>query len=346
MNIIILIIIIIFLIQIHYINSTNNNTCNPRNKDIIPLNNGILNLTNANNYGNYLPSCSEVINVYTQGNAGNGTIRWPRINCPHLQDGLTNFEDIFPIIVNENDITITDGMKLLLSNCSIFNSSVIIRRLIIKSGGILIFNDNDIVLNVREIHIEEEGKLIIGLETCRLYSTITINFHGSSASSSNILFDNLPSKGIESLGVLEMHGKEYFPTWTKLSRNVVSGKDIIFLQDITNWEVGQDILVTTSAYFDCPSQFQATYCSNKPHQNEIRTIIGISIVDGEMGLQLNSGLTYAHYSSSEYQVEVALLSRRINLKGIMTVSDSYGGHVLIGSSYGEGRISGNIFKQT
>jgi hypothetical protein len=171
--------------------------CDPKNSDTIPTNNGINNLVK---YGTYASSCSEVINTYTQGSGSN--VQWPRINCPHLQDGLTNFEDVFPTVDSESDITITDGMKLLLTSCSINNANnIIINRIIIKSGGTLIFNDNDIVLNVREIHIEADGKLYIGLETCRLYSTITINFHGSSASSSKVAFDNLPSKGIESLGI-------------------------------------------------------------------------------------------------------------------------------------------------
>jgi hypothetical protein len=279
------------------------------------------------------------VNIYTQGS---GVPVNPRTNCPHLDSGLTPFESTFPSVVNDASLVITSGMKLLLRDCSIANAAtIIINRITIQSGGVLVFDDTDIVLNVKEIMIQFGGTLSIGSETCRLYSNIKITYHGSRTTSSHTLFDAVtPTKGLESKGLVDVHGKQFHPTWTRLSRNIVAGSSILFLQDPVNWEVGQQILITPSIFYDCPAVFQNTYCDNVAHQNELRTIVALSIspITGEQAIQLSSPLVYAHYAGVEYQSEVVLLSRRILFVGSDS-GDSFGGHTIVMGS-GVGRFSG------
>ncbi len=86
-------------------------------------------------------------------------------------------------------------------------------------------------------------------------------------------------------------------------------------------------------------------CTPQRHQNEVRTITAIQLVpnppapgDPYYALQLDAPLTHAHYAGVEYQAEVALLSRRINLIGSPT-SDTFGAHVKVQGA-GTGRFSG------
>lgn len=126
-----------------------------------------------------------------------------------------------------------------------------------------------------------------------------------------------------SKGVLEMHGKQYHPTWSRLKANVDPGDDRLYLQDNVNWEPGQRVLITTTFYSD-----------DWWDQNEV---LEIKAVDRNL-IQFRSPIKNHHYAGIEYQAEVGLLSRRILLQGDeSSENEKYGGHVLI---MGEGRISG------
>ena len=47
------------------------------------------------------------------------------------------------------------------------------------------------------------------------------------------------SKGIGVLGSgqIDIHAKQYFPTWTRLAASAKVGDSVIWLQDSVNWEV-------------------------------------------------------------------------------------------------------------
>src|SRR5689334_18925342 len=72
---------------------------------------------------------------------------------------------------------------------------------------------------VREIYVAAGGYLKAGSETCRLFSKIDITFYGRANDSS---INNTPqgatSKGLVASGIVEMHGKLYHPSWTRLQR--------------------------------------------------------------------------------------------------------------------------------
>ncbi len=95
---------------------------------------------------------------------------------------------------------------------------------------------------------------------------INIVFHGSLADSgTSNKFRNegggKPSKGLVNVkgGIVDIHGKQFHPTWTRLSRIVSPGDTLIYLQDEVNWEVGQEILLVTSDWYDCPSEWQVGF---------------------------------------------------------------------------------------
>ena len=307
--------------------------------DSVPFNPGI-NETLLNPTGIYTPAnYSELVTVYSMGTLP--LPPWQRNNCPQFISGLVEFTNYqygmnWTIHENEKYIIMAD----------ILPDNITLNMIVIY--GILIFDDQDINLSVAEIRVEEGGSLIIGMEECRLYSNINITFTGSADSSTTTFWDtetNKTSKGIQSKGNVDIHGKQYHPTWTRLSRSALAGDVVIYLQDVINWEVNQLILIATSAWFDCPPELQETYCQSRPQQNEVRQIIGIQQTSqGEQALLLNEPLVYSHYSGPEYQVEIGLLSRRINLIGEMSYNsdgsyDYFGGHVLIAFN-GSGRFSG------
>lgn len=83
--------------------------------------------------------------------------------------------------------------------------------------------------------------------------------------------------------MIEIFGKQYFPTWHRLATsakagllhlaisvfphrpNSAAGDRVIWLQRAVNWEVGQKLVLTTSIYKD-----------NLNNQNEVRTITAVN----------------------------------------------------------------------
>jgi hypothetical protein len=148
-----------------------------------------------------------------------------------------------------------------------------------------------------------------------------------------------------------MHGKLYHPTWTRLAQTVAANSSYVYLQDNVNWEVGQQILILTTIVFDCPAEYQSPWClpcfswqtcgTGIAHQNEIRTIVATSMdtTNGEYIIQIDTPATYMHYAGTEYQGEVALLTRRITMRGNDTTG-GFGGHSMVMGPSAEGRFSG------
>eukprot|EP01129_Flabellula_baltica_P004624 TRINITY_DN1621_c0_g1_i1.p1 TRINITY_DN1621_c0_g1~~TRINITY_DN1621_c0_g1_i1.p1 ORF type:complete len:1091 (-),score=249.93 TRINITY_DN1621_c0_g1_i1:37-3309(-) len=299
---------------------------------------------------------SEVVVPHNQPMLSTVIGTWQRDDCPHLRDGLLRWEDAATWEstlghvpgVGESDITLPEDSQVIISGCSIDginNEENPFGVIYVPASSALIFDDTDIELHVKEIKVE--GALTLGSDTCRLFSNVKIVFHGSKGDSSVDNEDTTtPSKGIKVYdGKLDIHGKQYHPTWTRLAANLEPGSKFVYIQDAVNWEVGQKILVVTSKYLDCPEEYQEDWCKpcwgnncdSVPHENEIRTIVAI---DNENHvIEVDAALTYDHYAGKEYQTEVALLSRRIELVGTET-GDKYGAHVMVSGHSGEMRISG------
>lgn len=146
----------------------------------------------------------------------------PRSNCPHLQSGLLNWHDASTwggAVPTPTDavITLPAASKVLVSSCS-FVQGAVYNKIVIPAGSELIFNDADIELNVRAIRVE--GKLSIGAPQCRLYSRITVTFHGA-RSDTDDLGSGFGTKGIAvpAGGEIDVHGKQFHQTWYALYRD-------------------------------------------------------------------------------------------------------------------------------
>ena len=218
-----------------------------------------------------------------------------------------------------------------------------------QQNAVLVFSDETIDFRAREIVVNEGGSLLIGSPTCRLNSYINITFYGSSADSSQsdppqssgITATTKTSKGLLAYGQVDIHGKQYHPTWTRLAKTILVGTSTIYLQEGVNWEVGQEIVITTTVLYDCPDEWASAWCNNQHHQNERRIVSAVSMdpSTNTYTIQVSQSLTYAHYAGYEYQAEVALLSRRILIKGQQT-NDNFGGHTKVMGTSSQGRFSG------
>ncbi|EGC33844.1 hypothetical protein DICPUDRAFT_36074 [Dictyostelium purpureum] len=246
--------------------------------------------------------------------------------CPYLANDIVHWHDLSiwggspPSPLSE--ITLPANKKVLISQCSISQDNIY-KKIIIPATSELIFADSNITMHVQDIYVQ--GKLTMGTKTCRYNSYINIIFHGSKTTSDTIA-QYYGSKGIAvaSGGFISVQGKQYHYTWTKLAATAWSGDNVIYIQDSVNWEVGQQVVITTSIYEDLIE-----------NQNEVKTILAI---DGKR-IQFTEPLQFYHYGGQEYQAEVGLLSRRIVFRGDDDSSskDQFGGHVLVN---GEGQFSG------
>ncbi|KAK5580096.1 hypothetical protein RB653_000109 [Dictyostelium firmibasis] len=224
-----------------------------------------------------------------------------------------------------SNIVLPEGKRVLISPCSISQTETY-KKITIPATSELVFSDSSMTMHVQDIYVQ--GKLTMGTSTCRYNANINIIFHGNKTTSDTIA-QYFGSKGIAvaSGGFISVQGKQYHNTWTKLSATAWSGDYVVYVQDSINWEVGQQVLVTTSVYKD-----------EINNQNEVMTI---AAVQGKV-IQFTQPLKFYHYGGQEYQAEVALLSRRIVFRGDgdgeeQTNSESFGGHVLVN---GEGQFSG------
>eukprot|EP01065_Artemidia_motanka_P046222 TRINITY_DN6954_c0_g1_i2.p1 TRINITY_DN6954_c0_g1~~TRINITY_DN6954_c0_g1_i2.p1 ORF type:complete len:1953 (+),score=506.49 TRINITY_DN6954_c0_g1_i2:51-5909(+) len=196
----------------------------------------------------------------------------------------------------------------------------------IPSSSELVFKDEPISLLVQGIVVY--GKLRIGSATCRVQGPIKITFWGARSDPDDTLA-GFGTKGLVATGsgaAVEMFGRRYYPTWARLARTARSGDDRVYLQEPVNWLPGQEVVVTTSIWDDGEL--------GQPHQNEVMTVLS---VEGQV-VQFTAELAHTHYAGTEYQVEVALLSRNVELQGVED-AEGFGGHLLIGTG-AEGRIAG------
>lgn len=177
----------------------------------------------------------------------------------------------------------------------------------------LIFDDSDMDFHFNEIMIMGNGSLYVGNEDCRLYSKINFYFHGNKSDCSLDHDDySLPSKGIISFGNINIHGRLFHPTFTKLAHRAYVGDDRIYLQESVNWEPGMEIVIVTSVWEDYPNN----------HQNERLTIVSVGDSNWTTNNVIYFGndtrLSYHHYAGYEYQTEVLLLTRNIKFIGMDT----------------------------
>ena len=300
-------------------------------------------------------------------------------NCPHLTDGggggggallSWGVPSTWPVVAGESSsrlptaddgvITIPTNSRIIMEAGEYGTKEAPLQQIVVEAGAELVLDDANIIIHVKEIRVL--GTFSAGAPTCRLDNGhIRLAFHGTEAA----VMDGVdsagpglggvgmqPTKGLVSEGgTVDLHGRLFQPTWTRLSSTVYAGDVIIHLADsvagMFGWLLGMEIFVTTTTFDD-----RAAGHGGQP-ENERRTIRSIS-ADGKR-VEVDRAFAFRHHGGAEYQAEVGLLTRRIVLDGIMeeeggsgTGAESepsepshagFGGHTAI-SSGGSGRFSG------
>lgn len=244
----------------------------------------------------------------------------PRTDCPHLKAGLKKWEDPATWSNNQvpvagSSVTLPDNTAVLVTPCSF--SAIPYAEIVVPEGSELIFADAPIELNVGTIWVH--GALRMGSSTCRLYSNIKLTFVGDKAST--------PTEGKGIVGhigsVIELHGKQFNPSWSRLAASAMPGSDRLFLQQSVNWEAGQKVLLVTSFMYD-----------DYYDMNEVLTVRAVK----NNVVQFTTRIRFYHHAGEEYQTEIGLLSRRIQLEGDeASETAKFGGHLMM---MGQGRVSG------
>eukprot|EP00927_Polykrikos_kofoidii_P063907 TRINITY_DN5882_c0_g1_i2.p1 TRINITY_DN5882_c0_g1~~TRINITY_DN5882_c0_g1_i2.p1 ORF type:complete len:1020 (-),score=137.03 TRINITY_DN5882_c0_g1_i2:213-3131(-) len=229
------------------------------------------------------------------------------------------------------DVDVGDGHRIIV------DASASLGSVTVHKGGELVFADVDnLQVSVKDIAVH--GTLQMGTWSCPLVKGgTTLTLRGGSdeqvfkADHAYAAPSGAKGKGLMVYpgGSLEVHGKRYSPTWTRLARTAQAGERRVSLQVPVNWEVGQQVMLTTTAYRDWEDS----------HQNEVRTLVS---VDGVV-ITLDRPLSFNHYGGSEYSGEVALLSRSVVVQGDEhSEKFKFGGHTLCmrGSSCRLGYVEG------
>eukprot|EP00934_Nitzschia_sp_Nitz4_P002884 Nitzschia sp. Nitz4//scaffold35_size145790//102540//106801//NITZ4_003043-RA/size145790-augustus-gene-0.122-mRNA-1//1//CDS//3329549163//2874//frame0 len=229
-------------------------------------------------------------------------------NCPYADDGLVSWESLFPSLSEGQNVTLPDDTKVLVTS----SITTQLGYVIIPESSELIFDEvsGGITMDVEGMDVQ--GALLAGSETCRFDETLTITLHGERPEGVTDEANAMPTvyKGISVTGHISLHGKRFYRTWTRLAKRVLVGESTLYLQDEVNWEVGQQIVLITTALRD----------SRDWHQNEVFTITSIDTSDVPSSevkavVTLDGEAQYDHIACPEYQAEVGLLSRTILIQG-------------------------------
>ncbi|PRW44355.1 G8 domain-containing [Chlorella sorokiniana] len=243
-----------------------------------------------------------------------------RSNCPFQQGGLKKWDDPNTwggrVPSPNSVITLPANSKVLLGACML-QSGATYKQIVIPAGSELILADEDMAIDVGSIMVS--GALSAGGPDCRLTSRITLTFHPQSG----VDIYNM-AIWVQKGGELDLHGKLFTPTWTRLAQTANAGVSSLQLQDpVKSWEAGQQVVITTTIWKD-----------EQENQNEVVTVSSVSS-DGRT-VYLTQPLQYQHYGGPEYQAEVGLLSRYI-LGDASTERSKRGVHI---RNEGRARIRG------
>ena len=100
--------------------------------------------------------------------------------------------------------------------------------------------------------MDGQGAIRAGSGTCPYLTDLTITLHGSRPTDFNIYGLSSTAtptyKGISvNGGILDIHGKRHYPTWTRLAESIAIGQTYLLVQEDVNWEVGQEIVLSECA---------------------------------------------------------------------------------------------------
>jgi hypothetical protein len=174
-----------------------------------------------------------------------------QVNCPYLEAGLLRWEN--PATwpgnavpqANGQSFSIPEGRSVLVSAASVPRSGFY-GYITVPATSRVIFADEDFDFPTMGMNII--GVMSIGSAQCRMTKRIRVLLYGSRSAQTN------PGdpwvKGLHVTGVLDVHGQVYTPTWTRLASTARQGETVIYVQDLVNWQVGQEVVITTTVLKD------------------------------------------------------------------------------------------------
>ena len=184
-----------------------------------------------------------------------------------------------------------------------------------------------------DIIVIKGGRLVAGYPDTPFTNKVTFLLHGNT-SSPETRFDIGPILGAKAMGVfgeLILTGIPRTPVWTTLGATVQAGGTEITLSENVEWEVGDEIVITSTSF--------------EGKQSETAVITAIS--NSQTTLTLSSPLQYQHVYETEtigsrsYTVaaEVGLLTRNIviaNGDPELADEETFGCRVLVGNIVEDG----------
>ncbi|KAJ9457876.1 hypothetical protein DIPPA_28034 [Diplonema papillatum] len=271
-----------------------------------------------------IASYSERVTLLVPPHPGNDVMT-KQTDCPWDEAGLVSWEN--EVGKSSGSVTLPAGKKILLSKASL-DAGARFDKIEVPATSTLVFADEEISFSVKAFVVA--GELLIGSPTCRVEGPIRITFFGSKSDGDTPL-NGYGTKGFAGLpgSKVDIFGRRFYPTWSRLARKVRPDDDRAYLQESVNWYPGQEILMPTTISDDTDIE--------QPNQNEVRIIKAVS-ADGKV-VQFTEPAMYTHYAGTEYQGEVALLSRHVMLEGEPN-ADGFGGHLLVAGSNSRARIAG------
>ena len=181
------------------------------------------------------------------------------------------------------------------------------------------------------------GMLIAGWPDKPMPNNVIISLFGNHGTKDMPLTRNL-NLGAKALGVfgrLQLFGKRHNVHWTRLSKTINVGDNVVELVDQVDWEKGDEILITTTTF----------------ESKQAEKFIIKSIENGGKTLELEASALHRHigveYSISRFHfrlgAKIALLTRNIRIEGAndpaRSLEDqSFGCRVLV-SQYSESGIA-------
>jgi len=228
--------------------------------------------------------------------------------------------------------------------------------LILTVEGVLVFDNKDIHLQATYIWVKG-GTMEIGTEQKPFLHRALITLHGQkyetirlpviggkvlAVSNTQFTIRELGDNAVEegSIGTLDIHGRPRLKVWTRLARTANAGDNVIVLQEVVDWQVGEELMVAAT---DIPHKhFDGNGLHGAPPMDFHNERVFVQSVAADMKtITLTAPLKFTHISTyfirpldDEYidlSAEVALLSRNVKIQGEAYHSerDQWGGHTMV-----------------
>ena len=162
-----------------------------------------------------------------------------RSGCPHEAAQLIPWHDpaawtggAVPATAGEA-ATLATGVSVLLQGepAGAGSASTPLGLLTIPSSSALVLGENVTSGTLLHAHgISVEGALRAGAESCRLEARVSIVLHGARPAGGEEVESWYKGIVVSGAGTLELHGKQFYHTWTRLARRVAAGDTTLLLQ--------------------------------------------------------------------------------------------------------------------